>query len=137
VGRVVVAHEQIQIADAAYRRWYGVKPGVAQIGHHVGGKFGVSDVLGRYPGTVTGSEHPLGLALDFMVHSDRARGDQIAAYVLAHPAELSVKYVIWKQRYNDGRGWRPMADRGSVTANHFDHVHVSFNSRPSGPEPSC
>ena len=37
-------------------------------------------------------------------------------------------YIIWRQRYYDirtGAGWRMMADRGGVTANHYDHVHVS------------
>ena len=23
-------------------------------------------------------------------------------------------------------GWDPMEDRGSITQNHYDHVHVSF-----------
>ncbi|WP_425295888.1 hypothetical protein [Nocardia abscessus] len=35
-------------------------------------------------------------------------------------------YVIWRQRYNDGNGWSYLEDRGSPTANHYDHVHVSF-----------
>ncbi len=39
-------------------------------------------------------------------------------------------YVIWRQRYNDGSGWDPMEDRGSITANHYDHVHVSFEVAP-------
>jgi hypothetical protein len=37
-------------------------------------------------------------------------------------------YIIWKQRYYDirsGGGWDMMSDRGGVTANHYDHVHVS------------
>ena len=34
--------------------------------------------------------------------------------------------MIWRQRINLGEGWRDMADRGSITQNHNDHVHVSF-----------
>ena len=62
--------------------------------------------------------------------ADRAKGDQLADYVLANRARMGVKYVIWKQRINHGSGWVPMEDRGSNTANHFDHVHASFNARP-------
>jgi hypothetical protein len=31
---------------------------------------------------------------------------------------------IWSVK-RGGEGWRGMSDRGSVTANHYDHVHVS------------
>jgi hypothetical protein len=55
-----------------------------------------------------------------------ALGDKVAAYALAHQTEHGIWYVIWRQRYNDGTGWDPMEDRGSITANHYDHVHVSF-----------
>lgn len=56
-----------------------------------------------------------------------ALGDAAAAYALEHMAEHGVMYVIWMQRYNDGSGWDAMEDRGSITANHYDHVHVSFD----------
>jgi hypothetical protein len=49
--------------------------------------------------------------------------------VRAHYAELGVSYVIYPQQIwsveRSGEGWRPMASRGSITANHYDHVHVS------------
>ncbi len=61
-------------------------------------------------------------AADFMT-TDQATGDALAAYALQMPG---VEYVIWQQRYNDGSGWSPMEDRGTPTANHMDHVHVSF-----------
>lgn len=54
-------------------------------------------------------------------------GDALAAYALAHMDDFGVMYVIFRQRYNDGTGWDPMEDRGSITQNHYDHVHVSFN----------
>jgi hypothetical protein len=59
-----------------------------------------------------------------------ALGDRVAKFALDHSAEHAVMYVIWMQRYNDGSGWDPMEDRGSITANHYDHVHVSFEATP-------
>jgi hypothetical protein len=70
------------------------------------------------------SDHPAGLAVDFMMTG--ARGDRLAACALANRAALGVDYVIWKQRINYGDGWEAMEDRGGATENHFDHVHVSF-----------
>ncbi|MCK2217931.1 hypothetical protein MF672_029670 [Actinomadura sp. ATCC 31491] len=80
-------------------------------------------------------EHPLGRACDFMMSSggtmptaaDSALGDRIAAWALQNQDKLGIKYVIWKQRINSGSGWRAMSDRGSVTENHYDHVHISMN----------
>ncbi|WP_325520748.1 hypothetical protein [Lentzea sp.] len=103
----------------------GVKPHVAQVGHHLAAKFGVDDIGGA-TGRGGSGEHPLGLALDFMV--DTATGNALAEHVLANRRALGVTYVIWRQRYNDGSGWSPMEDRGSPTANHMDHVHVSFQA---------
>ena len=103
----------------------GVKPHVAQVGHHVGGKFGVDDIGGA-TGRAGSGDHPTGLALDFMV--DTATGNALADYVLANRKAFGVTYVIWRQRYNDGSGYTPMEDRGSPTANHMDHVHVSFSA---------
>ncbi len=76
----------------------------------------------------TGSgDHGAGLALDIMVTG--SMGDAIADYVRAHAGELGVSYVIWAQRIwtveRSSEGWRYMSDRGSTTANHYDHVHVS------------
>jgi peptidoglycan DL-endopeptidase CwlO len=59
-----------------------------------------------------------------------ALGDEVAAYALAHQAEHGITYVIWRQRINLGDGWKAMEDRGSITQNHFDHVHVSFDEMP-------
>ncbi|XVX19485.1 hypothetical protein ACQP1U_14395 [Actinomycetota bacterium] len=79
-------------------------------------------------------DHPSGHALDLMIpgygtSAGRALGDQVAAYLTSHADELDVKYVIWRQQiWVDGAsGWRAMADRGGVTANHYDHVHVTVN----------
>ena len=56
-------------------------------------------------------------------------GWQVADFVRAHYVELGVSYVIYSQHIwsveRGGEGWRAMSDRGSTTANHYDHVHVS------------
>lgn len=114
-----------------------MKPHVARAGHAIATALGLVDSLigGFRPSSaVAGSDHPKGLALDFT--TTLLTGDRIAAYVLAHRAELGVTYVIWRQRINYGSGWQAMADRGGVTANHFDHVHVSFSATPAG-IPTC
>jgi hypothetical protein len=76
-----------------------------------------------------GGDHGSGRALDIMVST--GLGDQIAAYLQAHAGELGVAELIWRQRIwtaeRAGDGWRWMEDRGSATANHYDHVHVSVN----------
>ncbi|WP_348538241.1 hypothetical protein [Nocardia carnea] len=103
----------------------GTQPHVAQVGNLIGQTFGITDIggaNGRYDG-----EHGAGLALDFMT-SDPANGDAIADFVLANKERFGVSYVIWQQQYNDGSGWSYMEDRGSPTQNHYDHVHVSFES---------
>jgi hypothetical protein len=79
-------------------------------------------------------EHGKGRACDFMISrgmasgTEAAQGDALAEYLIKNGARLGVMYIIWKQRYYDvrtGGGWDPMSDRGGVTANHWDHVHVS------------
>ncbi|WP_369257851.1 transglycosylase family protein [Geodermatophilus amargosae] len=72
--------------------------------------------------------HPSGLAVDYMVMTDAALGDAIAQYHVDHWDELGVEYVIWEQRIltSPTGSWKPMEDRGGVTANHFDHVHVTY-----------
>ncbi|MGW0803636.1 coiled-coil domain-containing protein [Nonomuraea sp. NPDC002799] len=80
-------------------------------------------------------EHPLGRACDFMMSTggstpsalNNALGDRIAEWALKNKGKLGIKYVIWKQRINQGSGWQGMSDRGSITENHFDHVHISMN----------
>lgn len=59
---------------------------------------------------------------------NNALGDEVAQWALDHMADYAIDYVIWRQRIHTGddRGWRDMEDRGSITQNHYDHVHVSF-----------
>jgi hypothetical protein len=98
-------------------------------------RFGEPEMFG-VAGRGGPSDHPAGLALDFMV--DRATGDAMAACVLENMDALSVKYVIWRQRINTGDGWEAMEDRGGATANHMDHVHISFEAQAgSGAAAAC
>ncbi len=86
-------------------------------------RFGVSTVLIR-----PGHSPTRGRAADSMVHSDRAKGDAIAQYVIDNAARFRVEYLIWKQRIHlaSSGSWRAMEDSGSPTANHTDHPHVAF-----------
>jgi hypothetical protein len=73
--------------------------------------------------------HPSGLALDYMVGiSGVSLGEAIVAYHIAHWSELGVEYLIYRQRIlmSPHGAWTPMADRGSPTENHMDHVHVNY-----------
>ena len=77
------------------------------------------------------------LAGDFMLSSGGVmpaassiqKGYDIAAWAQANASRLGIMYIIYRQRIWDIRmassGWVPMPDRGSITANHFDHVHIS------------
>jgi hypothetical protein len=75
-----------------------------------------------------GGDHSTGHAVDIMT-SDVALGTAIAEYMRANAGRLGITYVIWRQRVwmpiRASEGWRLMEDRGSPTANHYDHVHVS------------
>jgi hypothetical protein len=73
-------------------------------------------------------EHPSGRALDAMV-SNTGTGWAIANYVRANAKRLGVSQVLFDRRIwtvqRGSEGWRSFADRGSPTANHEDHVHVT------------
>ena len=109
----------------------GVKPHVARAGWFLKNMFGVSSVggVGSRPGP---SDHPRGLALDFMTYQDMGKGDRLANFAVQNAGHLAMKYIIWRQRINEGSGWKGMANRGSPTANHMDHPHISFRDGPGG-----
>jgi hypothetical protein len=111
-----------------------VKPHVRSAAKFLGCRFGEPTVLG-VAGRAGNSDHPSGKALDFMV--DKATGNSLAACALRNQEALGVAYVIWRQRINFGSGWKPMEDRGGATANHLDHVHVSFESAAGGRPSAC
>lgn len=82
-------------------------------------------------GMGSSSEHATGRALDFMVRNEKA-GDWIRNYIWTHRKRLRLQHVIWEQHITSTVTQpgvrRKMADRGSVTENHMDHVHVLFFS---------
>ncbi len=101
----------------------GLIPNAQRLCSAVQTTFGLTSIGGYRP---NGGEHSTGQAIDFMISSS-AQGDAIAAYVQQHVAEFNVQYVIWQQRYwEPGSSWSLMEDRGSITANHYDHVHVTI-----------
>jgi hypothetical protein len=81
-----------------------------------------------YGGWDDHGEHLSGRALDIMT-SDVALGNAIAAFLQQHAAELHIFDILWQQHIwtpvRASEGWRIFPDRGSATANHDDHVHVS------------
>jgi hypothetical protein len=83
------------------------------------------DDIGGYRAGDPG-DHGSGNAVDVMCGSDD--GDALSEHLQGMAGTLNIKYIIWKQRiWYPGGGWEPMEDRGSATANHYDHVHVSVN----------
>jgi Bacterial SH3 domain len=84
--------------------------------------------LTTYGGYDPHGEHADGHAIDFMI-SDSATGQAVADWVRANASSLHVYDVIWSQHIwtpeRAAEGWRYMSDRGSPTANHYDHVHVA------------
>lgn len=97
----------------------GLTPAATDLAHRIQRRWPVQSISGVRP-CDRYREHCRGIALDVMVTP--AVGDEVAAGLLKDPA---VRYVLWRQqiRYPDGRT-RTMADRGSRTGNHFDHVHI-------------
>jgi len=109
-----------------------VKPHVRAAAAALGCLFGQPRMIGVASRAGT-SDHPSGKALDFMVN--RSTGDALAACALRNKEALGIDYVIWRQRINYGNGWESMEDRGGTTANHYDHVHLSFASSGGGGTP--
>ena len=111
----------------------GLQPQTAAFKEEVANLFGITSFSGYRPGD--SGDHGKGLAIDFMVPESSALGDQIADYAIQNMASRGINYIIWKQRfyapyaskYGPAYTWNPMPDRGSVTENHYDHVHVSMN----------
>ena len=111
----------------------GLRPQTAAFKEEVANLFGITSFSGYRPGD--SGDHGKGLAIDFMVPVSSALGDQIAEYAVKNMASRGINYIIWKQRfyapydskYGPAYTWNPMPDRGSVTENHYDHVHVSMN----------
>lgn len=111
----------------------GLQPQTAAFKEEIANLFGITSFSGYRPGD--SGDHGKGLAIDFMVPVSSALGDRIAEYAVKNMASRGINYIIWKQRfyapydskYGPAYTWNPMPDRGSVTENHYDHVHVSMN----------
>ena len=111
----------------------GLQPQTAAFKEEIANLFGITSFSGYRPGD--SGDHGKGLAIDFMVPESSELGDKIAEYTIQNMASRGISYIIWKQRfyapfdskYGPANTWNPMPDRGSVTENHYDHVHVSMN----------
>ena len=111
----------------------GLQPQTAAFKEEIANLFGITSFSGYRPGD--SGDHGKGLAIDFMVPESSELGDKVAEYAIQNMASRGISYIIWKQRfyapfdskYGPANTWNPMPDRGSVTENHYDHVHVSMN----------
>ena len=111
----------------------GLQPQTAAFKEEIANLFGITSFSGYRPGD--SGDHGKGLAIDFMVPESSELGDKIAEYAIQNMASRGISYIIWKQRfyapfdskYGPANTWNQMPDRGSVTENHYDHVHVSMN----------
>ncbi|HGR2262405.1 TPA: LysM peptidoglycan-binding domain-containing protein [Streptococcus pneumoniae] len=111
----------------------GLQPQTAAFKEEIANLFGITSFSGYRPGD--SGDHGKGLAIDFMVPERSELGDKIAEYAIQNMASRGISYIIWKQRfyapfdskYGPANTWNPMPDRGSVTENHYNHVHVSMN----------
>jgi len=113
-----------------------ITPRMLQVKNEVDRRFGPFTSIGCFRAEASG-EHPLGRACDFMLSTGGVMptaakvqlGYQVAAWAQANASKLGIMYIIYRQKIWDIRmasaGWVPMADRGGITANHFDHVHIS------------
>ena len=127
---------EVTAAELADPAMNGLTPHTKKMKVALAKKFGITSFslfrAGDDDGT--GHGHNSGMAVDFMVPVGSAQGDQLAEYLTKHMDELGVYYIIWKQRfympqfniYGPANTWNLMPNRGGVTANHYDHVHVSF-----------
>jgi len=112
-----------------------VTPRMAAVRDAVDRRFGPFVAIGCWrPGS---DDHSQGRACDFMLSTGGvlpitqkvALGYEVASWAQANASRLGIEYIIYRQKIWDIRmassGWVPMEDRGSITANHFDHVHIS------------
>jgi hypothetical protein len=101
----------------------------------INNRFGPFPTIGCYRTGADAQDHGVGRACDFMESvggrmpsaSATRHGDQVAAYAIGNASRLGIHYVIWRQHIWNirGGGWRLMENRGSITQNHYDHVHIS------------
>jgi hypothetical protein len=102
----------------------GVHTGVVLVHEAVCANFPQITSYGTFRGD---GEHAQGRAVDVMISGET--GWEVADFLRANYAALDIEYIIYAQNIwsveRAGEGWRSMSDRGSITANHYDHVHVT------------
>ncbi|MET9313051.1 SH3 domain-containing protein [Kribbella sp. NPDC003505] len=126
-----VASTSGSISQAACASGSGVEDGLTQdairVHRAICAKFPDITSYGGLRSGDSGSEHSTGHALDIMVSG--AEGQEVADWLKANYKKLGVSQLIWQQHIwtvqRSSEGWRAMEDRGGVTANHYDHVHVT------------
>ena len=110
-----------------------LQPQAEAFRQEIAAKFGITNIGGYREGDP--EDHGKGLAVDVMVPTSSQLGDQVAQYAIDNMDRAGISYVIWKQQfympvdniYGPANTWNQMPDRGGDTANHYDHVHISFN----------
>ena len=110
-----------------------LKPQAEAFRQEIAAKFGITNIGGYRGGDP--EDHGQGLAVDVMVPTSSELGDQVAQYAIDNMDRAGISYIIWKQQfympvdniYGPANTWNQMPDRGGDTANHYDHVHISFN----------
>ncbi|MEU8223715.1 SH3 domain-containing protein [Kribbella sp. NPDC048915] len=120
-----------EISQAACKSGSGVEDGLTQdairVHRAICAKFPNITSYGGLRSGDSGSEHSSGRALDIMVSG--SEGQEVADWLKANYKKLGISQLIWQQHIwtvqRSSEGWRAMEDRGSATANHYDHVHVS------------
>ena len=111
----------------------GLRPQTAALKEEIAAKYGITEFSLYRPGD--SGDHGKGLAADFIVGNNTELGNQVAADVTSNMTGRGISYVIWQQKfyapfdsiYGPANTWNQMPDRGSVTENHYDHVHISMN----------
>lgn len=109
-----------------------LQPQAEAFRQEIAAKFGITNIGGYREGDP--EDHGKGLAVDVMVPTSSQLGDQVAQYAIDNMDRAGISYVIWKQQfympvdniYGPANTWNQMPDRGGDTANHYDHVHISF-----------
>lgn len=110
-----------------------LQPQAEAFRQEIAAKFGITNIGGYREGDP--EDHGKGLAVDVMVPTNSELGDQVAQYAIDNMDLAGISYIIWKQQfympvnniYGPANTWNQMPDRGGDTANHNDHVHISFN----------
>ena len=111
-----------------------LQPQAEAFRQEIAAKFGITNIGGYREGDP--EDHGKGLAVDVMVPTNSELGDQVAQYAIDNMDRAGISYIIWKQQfympvnniYGPANTWNQMPDRGGDTANHYDHVHISFNA---------